>query len=40
LSTFNDYFGVDYEIVWDVAAHRIPELHEKIAAILAEPDRD
>ena len=28
------YFGVDYDIVWDVAVNKIPELREQIAIIL------
>jgi uncharacterized protein with HEPN domain len=28
------YFGVDYEIVWDVVQNRIPELRNQISAIL------
>ena len=30
----HDYFGVDYEIVWDVVQEHIPELRRQIAAIL------
>ena len=30
----HDYFGVDFELVWDVAHRRIPELRAQIAAIL------
>jgi uncharacterized protein with HEPN domain len=30
----HDYFGVDYELVWDVLQNRIPELRDQIAAIL------
>ena len=30
----HDYFGVDYQLVWDVIQNRIPELHDQIAAIL------
>lgn len=30
----HDYFGVDYEIVWDVIQNRIPEVRRQIAAIL------
>ena len=30
----HDYFGVDYELVWDVVQHRIPELRHQLAAIL------
>lgn len=29
----HDYFGVDFEIVWDVIRNRIPELRRQIAAI-------
>src|SRR2546426_9765462 len=28
------YFGVDYELVWDVVQKRIPELRAQIVAIL------
>ncbi|MGD9633513.1 MAG: DUF86 domain-containing protein [Pirellulales bacterium] len=28
------YFGVDYELVWDVVVNKIPELHDAVAAIL------
>jgi len=30
----HEYFGVDYEIVWDVVSNRIPELKEKIRRML------
>lgn len=30
----HDYFGVDYDIVWDVVQNKIPELRVNIAAIL------
>jgi uncharacterized protein with HEPN domain len=30
----HDYFGVDYELVWDVVQSRIPTLHHQIASIL------
>ena len=30
----HDYFGVDYEIVWDVVQNRIPELRVQISSIL------
>lgn len=30
----HDYFGVDYEIVWDVAVSKIPELRRQIENIL------
>jgi len=28
------YFGVDFELVWDVVRHRVPELRVQVAAIL------
>ena len=30
----HDYFGVDYELVWDVVPHRIPELRRQLASVL------
>jgi len=30
----HDYFGVDYELVWDVVRRRIPDLREQLAALL------
>ena len=30
----HDYFGVDYELVWDVVCHRIPEPRHQLASIL------
>lgn len=30
----HDYFGVDYELVWDVVKNRIPELRRQIASML------
>ncbi len=32
----HDYFGVDFELVWDVVQHRIPDLRSQIAGILEE----
>jgi uncharacterized protein with HEPN domain len=32
----HDYFGVDYELVWDVVQNRIPELRDQVASILEE----
>ncbi len=29
------YFDVDYEVVWDVVRHDIPELKQQVEAILA-----
>jgi uncharacterized protein with HEPN domain len=28
------YFGVDYDIVWDIIEHKLPELHYQLAQIL------
>ena len=30
----HDYFGVDYDIVWDVAMNKVPELHREIEEII------
>lgn len=30
----HDYFGVDYELVWDVVENRVPELRRQVASIL------
>jgi uncharacterized protein with HEPN domain len=30
------YFGVDYQLVWDVVQNRIPELRRQAASILSE----
>ncbi|MCC6857039.1 MAG: DUF86 domain-containing protein [Bryobacterales bacterium] len=30
----HNYFGVDYQLVWDVVRNRIPELRRQIASIL------
>jgi len=30
----HDYFGVDFELVWDVIRNRIPELRDQIASML------
>lgn len=30
----HDYFGVDYELVWDVVQNRIPKPRDQIASIL------
>jgi uncharacterized protein with HEPN domain len=30
----HDYFGVDYEIVWDVVSNKVPALGEEIRGIL------
>jgi uncharacterized protein with HEPN domain len=30
----HDYFGVDYELVWDVVQNKIPELRDDIVRLL------
>lgn len=30
----HDYFGVDFELVWDVVRNRVPELRRQIASLL------
>lgn len=30
----HDYFGVDYELVWDVVQNRVPELRRQVSSIL------
>ena len=30
----HDYFGIDYELVWDVVQKKLPQLKEKINAII------
>jgi len=30
----HDYFGIDYEIVWDVVRNRIPELRRQVSSLL------
>lgn len=32
----HDYFGVDFELVWDVVQNRIPELRRQRTSILAD----
>lgn len=30
----HDYFGVDFELVWDVVQHRVPNLRSQFTSIL------
>ncbi len=34
----HDYFGVDYEIVWDVITSKLPEFRDEIEKLLSEAD--
>ena len=36
----HDYFGVDYDIVWDVAASKLPELQRQLQEILRQESTD
>jgi uncharacterized protein with HEPN domain len=33
------YFGVDYELVWDVVTHKIPELRRRVEDLLRTEER-
>ena len=35
----HDYFGVDYDIVWDVVRNKIPLLHQQMSELLAKENR-
>lgn len=30
----HDYFGIDYEIVWDIIENKLPELNKEVSSIL------
>ena len=30
----HDYFGVDYELVWDVAVNKVPNLRDRLVKLL------
>lgn len=32
----HDYFGIDYDIVWDIIKNKLPDLHFFISGILKE----
>lgn len=34
------YFGIDYEIVWDILIHEIPELNKQIDAIIRQEQQE
>ena len=31
----HEYFGIDFEIIWDVVQNKLPDLNQSIASILA-----
>ena len=36
----HNYFGIDYDIVWDVVINKVPELHRELEKILKNEDID
>jgi len=30
----HEYFGIDYEVLWDIVKHKVPELKKQIGTIL------
>lgn len=36
----HDYFGVDYEIVWDVVTNKVPMLQQEIEKVLQSEKND
>jgi len=30
------YFGIDFEMIWDVVTHKLPALEESVSQLLAE----
>lgn len=34
------YFGVDYDLVWDVVANKVPALHRQLEDILSEQEKE
>ena len=34
------YFGVDYELVWDIAVNKIPKLHNQLEDLLVDMNDD
>ena len=33
------YFGVDYDIIWDIIENKLPDLHERVGDILDESNQ-
>ena len=36
----HDYFGVDYDIVWDVIINKIPTLHDEVKRIIQNEQKE
>ncbi|HUT74516.1 MAG TPA: HepT-like ribonuclease domain-containing protein [Armatimonadota bacterium] len=36
----HEYFGIDHEIVWDIALHHLPQLLDQITRILTVEDAE
>lgn len=34
----HDYFGIDYDIVWDIIQTKLPDLHHFISEIIQNPE--
>jgi uncharacterized protein with HEPN domain len=32
----HDYFGIDYDIVWDIIVNKLPDLENNIQSIISE----
>ena len=32
----HDYFGIDYDILWDIVVSKLPDLNQSVAEIIAE----
>lgn len=30
----HDYFGIDYQIVWEIIENKLPELHQQLVAVI------
>jgi uncharacterized protein with HEPN domain len=35
----NHYFGVDYDIIWDIIENKLPDLQERVGDILDESNQ-
>jgi uncharacterized protein with HEPN domain len=34
----HDYFGIDYEIIWDIIQNKLPDLQDRVNDILGDQD--